>query len=237
MKRAFAARGLPQRARTSRCATATTATRSRTRVEASSGCPCFVKPANMGSSVGVSKAHDRAELDAGDRRSRSSTTSGSSPRRRSPGREIEVGGARRRPAGGVGARRGRARRRVLHLRRQVRGRRRRSCSCPRRSTTTQTAEAQALAVARVRGVPVRGDGAGRLLPRGATGAASSSTRSTRSPGSRRSRCTRGCGRRPALPYPQLLDRLIELAIERHARRTARRRSASRRLASRRPDAD
>jgi D-alanine-D-alanine ligase len=28
------------------------------------GLPCFVKPANMGSSVGVSKAHDRAELDA-----------------------------------------------------------------------------------------------------------------------------------------------------------------------------
>ena len=28
------------------------------------GLPCFVKPANMGSSVGVSKARDRAELDA-----------------------------------------------------------------------------------------------------------------------------------------------------------------------------
>lgn len=28
------------------------------------GLPCFVKPANMGSSVGVSKAHDRHELDA-----------------------------------------------------------------------------------------------------------------------------------------------------------------------------
>jgi D-alanine-D-alanine ligase len=28
------------------------------------GLPCFVKPANMGSSVGVSKAHDRAELEA-----------------------------------------------------------------------------------------------------------------------------------------------------------------------------
>jgi D-alanine-D-alanine ligase len=28
------------------------------------GLPCFVKPANMGSSVGVGKAHDEAELDA-----------------------------------------------------------------------------------------------------------------------------------------------------------------------------
>jgi D-alanine-D-alanine ligase len=34
------------------------------RVVAELGYPCFVKPANMGSSVGVSKAHDRAELDA-----------------------------------------------------------------------------------------------------------------------------------------------------------------------------
>ena len=34
------------------------------RAEATLGLPCFVKPANMGSSVGVSKAHDRAELEA-----------------------------------------------------------------------------------------------------------------------------------------------------------------------------
>ena len=33
------------------------------RVAAELGLPCFVKPANLGSSVGVSKAHDRAELD------------------------------------------------------------------------------------------------------------------------------------------------------------------------------
>jgi D-alanine-D-alanine ligase len=33
------------------------------RAAAELGLPCFVKPANMGSSVGVSKAHDRAELD------------------------------------------------------------------------------------------------------------------------------------------------------------------------------
>ncbi len=34
------------------------------RVESELGYPCFVKPANMGSSVGVSKAHDRAQLRA-----------------------------------------------------------------------------------------------------------------------------------------------------------------------------
>ena len=33
------------------------------RVEATLGLPCFVKPSNMGSSVGVSKARDRRELD------------------------------------------------------------------------------------------------------------------------------------------------------------------------------
>jgi D-alanine-D-alanine ligase len=32
------------------------------RVEARFGYPCFVKPANLGSSVGISKAHDREEL-------------------------------------------------------------------------------------------------------------------------------------------------------------------------------
>jgi D-alanine--D-alanine ligase len=34
------------------------------RVETDIGYPCFVKPANLGSSVGVSKAHDRASFDA-----------------------------------------------------------------------------------------------------------------------------------------------------------------------------
>jgi D-alanine-D-alanine ligase len=63
MKRAFAACGLPQgeyrflRDGEDRVAFADA-------VEAELGLPCFVKPANMGSSVGVSKAHDRAELDA-----------------------------------------------------------------------------------------------------------------------------------------------------------------------------
>jgi D-alanine-D-alanine ligase len=35
------------------------------RVEVELGYPCFVKPVNLGSSVGVSKARDRAELEAG----------------------------------------------------------------------------------------------------------------------------------------------------------------------------
>lgn len=63
MKRAFAACGLPQaeflelRDGADRAAFCD-------RVEGELGLPCFVKPANMGSSVGVAKAHDHAELEA-----------------------------------------------------------------------------------------------------------------------------------------------------------------------------
>ena len=63
MKRAFAAEGLPMVAhlvyREGRDHDAFVG-----RVEAELGYPCFVKPANMGSSVGVSRAADRAGLDA-----------------------------------------------------------------------------------------------------------------------------------------------------------------------------
>ena len=45
-------------------------------------------------------------------------------------------------------------------------------------------------------------------------ARSSSTRSTRCRGSRRARCTRGCGRRRGLSYPELIDELVDLALAR-----------------------
>ncbi len=63
MKRAFAAEGLPTprylALREGHDIAAFTL-----RVEAELGYPCFVKPANLGSSVGVSKARDRADLEA-----------------------------------------------------------------------------------------------------------------------------------------------------------------------------
>ncbi len=63
MKQMFAAAGLPQGAylefRDGQDLAAF-----RARVIDELALPCFVKPANMGSSVGVSKAHDAAELDA-----------------------------------------------------------------------------------------------------------------------------------------------------------------------------
>jgi D-alanine-D-alanine ligase len=64
MKRAFTAAGLPQ-ARYLDLRDGGDRVRFADRVVDELGLPTFVKPANMGSSVGVSKAHDRAELDAG----------------------------------------------------------------------------------------------------------------------------------------------------------------------------
>jgi D-alanine-D-alanine ligase len=62
MKRAFAAAGLPF-ARFRSLRDGHDARAFAGRVEAELGLPCFVKPSNLGSSVGVSKAHDRRELD------------------------------------------------------------------------------------------------------------------------------------------------------------------------------
>jgi D-alanine--D-alanine ligase len=64
MKRAFAACGLPM-ARYESFRDGHDRVAFASRVEAELGYPCFVKPANLGSSVGVSKAHDRASFDAG----------------------------------------------------------------------------------------------------------------------------------------------------------------------------
>ncbi len=63
MKRAFAAVGLPY-ARSLAFRDGHDRADLATQVETELGFPCFVKPANLGSSVGVSKAADRAGFDA-----------------------------------------------------------------------------------------------------------------------------------------------------------------------------
>ncbi len=63
MKRAFASAGLPY-ARTVEFRDGHDRAALADAVERELGYPCFVKPANLGSSVGVSKVADRAELDA-----------------------------------------------------------------------------------------------------------------------------------------------------------------------------
>ena len=133
-------------------------------VEAKLGYPCFVKPANLGSSVGVSKARGRAELidaiDVALRLRRVDRRGGGDQRTRDRGRR-----ARRRSAGGVGAGRDRARRRLLHVRRQVRAGRRRTDRARAAGVRADGRGAGARGSI-VRGVPLRGDGTGRLLPRG-----------------------------------------------------------------------
>jgi len=62
MKQMFAAVGIPQ-GRYLEFRDGQDLSAFRARVIDELGVPCFVKPANMGSSVGVSKAHDAAELD------------------------------------------------------------------------------------------------------------------------------------------------------------------------------
>jgi len=68
MKAAFAAAGLPQVPYA--CVSASAAAQDQytallNQLESQLGYPCFVKPANLGSSVGISKATDRASLQAG----------------------------------------------------------------------------------------------------------------------------------------------------------------------------
>jgi D-alanine-D-alanine ligase len=63
MKRAFASAGLPY-ARTVEFRDGHDGAALADEIRAQFGYPCFVKPANLGSSVGVSKVHDAAELAA-----------------------------------------------------------------------------------------------------------------------------------------------------------------------------
>ena len=181
-------------------ATATTATRSPTRSRPSSGYPCFVKPANLGSSVGVSKAPTassstpRCDLALGVRRV--DRRGGGDRRPRDRGR-----GAGRRPAGGVGAR---ARSCPATSSTPTPTSTRpttRSSSCRRRSPTTRSRDAQLLACRAFEAcrceamarVDLFLDASRARLPR---------ERGQHHPRVHaRSRCTRGSGRRPGCPTP------------------------------------
>ena len=90
-------------------------------------------------------------------------------------------------------------------------------------TPEQTAAVQEAARRAYLALDCRGPGAGRLLPRHRTrrhATGWSSTRSTRCRGSRRSRCSRGCGRPAGSSYPELVDRLVATALD-GGSRTAR----------------
>ena len=181
-----------------------------------SGLPLFVKPANLGSSVGISKVEDRRRS-AGARSSwRSSSTARSSSKRR----------CRTRAKSNARCSATTSRRR----RSPARSSRRASSTTTKRSISTR-ARAPSFPPSSTDDAGRRGPAAGhRGLPRdrrrrhvarrlsalAAERRRSTSTRSTPSRASPRSACTRRCGRRSGVTYPALVDRLIQLALERHA---------------------
>ena len=85
MKLVFAARGLPvcpYRGRAAARLDDAIATACAAELERALGFPMFVKPANLGSSVGISKAKDRDDARRGDGSRRRASTARSSSRRR-----------------------------------------------------------------------------------------------------------------------------------------------------------
>ena len=217
MKRAFAAAGLPQ-ARSIECRDGADRDAFAERIVAELGLPAFVKPANMGSSVGVTKAHDRAELDAGIALAFDydewCIAGGGDRRPRDRGR-----GARRRPTRGFGTGRDRARRRVLLLRRQVRA---------RRGATARAGAALGSAHVGGAGLAVRAFEACRceamarvdfFLEDGPHGRGFLVNELNTIPGFTPISMYPKLWEASGLSYPRLLDRLIELALARHERRT------------------
>ena len=180
------------------------------------GLPCFVKPSNMGSSVGVTKAHDVEELRDGHRARphvrRVGRRRGGRRRPRDRGRR-----ARRHAPGGVGRRRDRARRRVLRLRRQVRHRRR---PAARPGAAVGRADGRgARPRHRACSRSLRCDGLARVdffFEEGGRGflCNEANTMPGFTPISMYPKLWQATG----VTYPELIDRLVELAIERHARR-------------------
>ena len=208
-----------RRSRGSACATPSRPTPAPRSTAAGLRYPLFVKPANLGSSVGVTKVARRrrrwptavalaAELRRVDRRR------GGRRRPRDRG-----GRARQRRAAGVGARRDRARPRVLRLRGQVPRRRRRAAhpGRPARRGVDRRGPARSPSPA-FTGAALRRHGPRRLLLRGGR---------PRPPAQRGQHDPRlhpdldvpeAVGGVAASPYDELIDELVRLALERHDRR-------------------
>ena len=184
-------------------------------LESALGYPMFVKPANLGSSVGISKAKEHEGL------SRALDLAGSFDRKIvveaavPEAREIEcaVLGNDAPEASVAGEVDSVAR--VLRLRGEV----------PRRSVAGDHSGGACAGAGRARSARCRSrPSAPSTAPAWpgwtscspAPPAPSSSTKSTPSPASRPSACIRSCGPRPASTTRTLLDRLISLALERHA---------------------
>ena len=167
----------------------------------SSGYPLFVKPANMGSSVGVSKAHDGRGAARRDRRRARATTSGSWSRRRSSAaRSRSRCSATSSPGRRCPARSCPAHEFYDYEDKYVDGRRR-AAHPGRRSPTRRPPRSARWRCEAFRALRCEGMARVDFFYEEPTAAASSSTRSTRFPASRRSRCTRSCGSTPACRTP------------------------------------
>ena len=187
-----------------------------TELAAELGLPCFVKPSNMGSSVGVSKAHDVDELARRPSSTPSRTTSGSSSRKPS------TAGRSRSPCSAARTRRRRVPARSCRAPSSTTTRTSTSptapsCSCRRRCRPPQTDEVRALAV-RVFQI-LRCDGLARVdffFEEGGRGflCNEANTMPGFTPISMYPKLWQAAG----VTYPELIDRLVALAIERHARR-------------------
>ena len=179
------------------------------------GYPVFVKPARLGSSVGISKARTAEELEAAVALARRHDDK-VLVEEFQPGVEVEVGvlGNREPIASLVGEIVAHADWYDFDAKYADGGM---DLIVPR-AAAGRDARARAAAGRRlVRRDRLRGHGAGRLL-RAARTARSSSTSSTRSRASPRRASTRSCSPRAASRTPALLDRLVELALDRHEQR-------------------
>ena len=187
------------------------------------GLPVFVKPAHLGSSVGIVKVtrprSSPAALERGVRPRRARDRRGDGARAsRSSAACSELAAralAEAPPALASEPGRDRLRRRLLRLRGEVHAGRDGADRSPRGSRPTR---ASARARARARAFDARRlRRAWRASTSSSTASRCSSTSSTRCPASRRRASTRSCSTPRAIAYPQLVDRLCRLALERHAR--------------------
>ena len=194
--------------------------KARKQIEGALKYPVFVKPANLGSSVGISKVHDSSELaaamDEAARFDRKLVIEQGVGGAKGKAREIEcsVLGNDKPIASRAG--RDRSHQGVLRLQTPSIWWKARSSIIPAK---LRKAQAEGSAAARGRRVPGGGllrPGARRFPDGSAQRARCSSTRSTPCPASPRSACIPRCGRRAGIPYPELIDRLIQLGLERHA---------------------
>ncbi len=183
------------------------------RVAETVGFPCFVKPVNLGSSVGISKVPQARSARRRDRPGRALRPQG---HHRARGERARDRGqrARQRRAHRLAAGRDQLRRRLVRLLDQVprgsvapRRSRRRSRPKPRRGSRSSRSRRSARSTARAWRASTSSSSA--------TADACWSTRSTRSRGSRRRARYAKMWAASGLAYTDLVDRLIDLALERH----------------------